>query len=192
MYFPSYLLVRPGEEFVWDIPDELHVGYAFMTSSGKLNGVNLQEASLEYGKRYLYEGNEPLVIAYYYALRAPYGVLVNEQLTAPLPDAGTVQRIHKKPSTYTSNGRVFFHWNITGKPVTVSMEWEKLDPYQAGASLGILLNLKGAAQVVTVPTDKVSVLLAGAPEVVVSVSEGYASMNWYASGTIPSTGDGST
>lgn len=179
---PNYLLVRPGETFVWDIPNATA---EVAQASGAINGQDPSTVQFEYGKEYTYEGTQPLVIRYYYNLSAPYAVLLNMQYAAPLPDAGIVQTIHNRTSAYTSNGRVFFTWQTIGRPVSVFLEWDNLDAYAASVGLGLIIKEKGRLQIMTVPTDKVSVFLAGPPEVTLTLTEGRVDMRWYATGVVP-------
>ncbi len=184
--FPNYLIVAPGDSFVWDIPDSALSGVMFYSpANGKLNHVSVSEiTNLEYNKRYTYEGDGLLVIEYYLNSGSPWAVLLNEQYAAPLPVSHNIQRLRRRVSANTINGRVLFSWKISGKPVYVQIEWEHLNPLAASVSMAIIATSRGALQTLTIPGKERLILLAGPPEVQATLTEGKVQMNWYAAGKV--------
>jgi hypothetical protein len=184
--FPNYLIVAPGDSFVWDIPDSaLSNIMLYGPANGTLNYVSVSEiANLEYNKRYTYEGDGLLVIEYYLNSGSPWAVLLNEQYAAPLPTSHNVQRLRRRVSANTINGRVLFSWKISGKPVYVQVEWENLNPLAASVSMAAIATSRGSLQTLTIPGKERFILLAGPPEVQAILTEGKVQMNWYAAGKV--------
>jgi hypothetical protein len=184
--FPNYLIVAPGESFVWDVPDSaLSNVMLYAPANGTLNYVSVSEIdNLEYNKHYTYEGSGLLVIEYYLNSGSPWAVLLNEQYAAPLPTSYNVQRLRRRVSTNTINGRVLFSWKVSGKPVYVQVEWEGLDPLTASVSMATIATSRGALQSLTIPSKERLILLAGPPEVQATLTEGKVQMNWYAAGKV--------
>ncbi|ABU97046.1 hypothetical protein P74p96 [Thermus phage P74-26] len=184
--FPNYLLAYPGESFVWDVSDDALVSVLFQgPSDGALNGTPVSELDrLEYGKKYTYQGSDLLVVEYYLKSGSPWAVLLNEQYAAPLPSSLHVQRLRRRTSRLTINGKVLFSWTISGKPVYVQLDWEDLDPLAASVGIVVIATSQGNLQTLTLPAKERLVLLAGPPEVQATLSEGRTSMHWYAAGKV--------
>lgn len=180
--FPNYLIANNGDLFVWDIPtDELLSVEIVMGQDGYLNNVPVNNVELTYGEQYEYKGSSPLVLRYFYKSGSPYAVTLDLQYAEPLPDNVNVSYIRRRPFAYTSGGRVLFGWRESDKPVSVFLEWESINPYTASVGIGKILEKKGLIQALGVPFHG-QIILAGTPEVTLTVSQGVAEMSWYATG----------